>query len=131
MKRLSAVMLSLLAAGCMNTDSGKPISQTQLAAFKEGATTYAQVVQALGQPMSTSVINGEKTIAYGYSSIHSNPSAASFIPIVGMFATSQASTRFESVAFTFDMAGILKSYNTTSIGSQCDASLVGGHCQGS
>ena len=131
MKRLSAVLLSLLATGCMNADSGRQISQTQLAAFKEGTTTYAQVIQALGPPMNTSVINGEKIIAYGYSSIHSNPSAAAFIPIVGMFATSQASTRFESVAFTFDAGGILKSYNTSSSGAQCDTSLVTSHCEGS
>lgn len=131
MKRLCAVMLSVVVSGCMNIDTGKPISQTQLASFKEGTTTYAQVVQALGQPISSSVFNGDRVITYGYSSIHSNPSAASFIPVVGMFATSKTATNFQSVAFTFDSAGILKSYSTSSSGTQCEASLMGGHCDGS
>lgn len=69
--------------------------------------------------------NGERTITYSYVSIHANPSAASFIPVVGFFASSHSNMQNEGVTFVFDANGILKAYSTYNSGSNCSGSAIG------
>lgn len=82
MKKLSFAILALLLAGCAAT--GVQVSQEAATQFKEGVTTEAQIRAALGEPTSTTISSGIKTINYTGAQYSTN--AATFIPVVGLFA---------------------------------------------
>lgn len=112
MKRfLSVCLLAAALAGC--AASGVKVTDSHLAAFKEGETTEAQVIAALGQPTTRMRMpDGTVIIVYAYSAYSVRPQT--FIPIVGGFvggADGQAS----SVSLTFGPDG--KLLNTASSAS--------------
>lgn len=83
MKRLLAIALAAALAGCAAT--GVRVTPEQVAAFKPGQATEAQVVQALGQPTQRIGIgDGAVILVYSYSEYKMRP--ASMIPVVGAFA---------------------------------------------
>jgi outer membrane protein assembly factor BamE (lipoprotein component of BamABCDE complex) len=82
MKKLTLMMCAAALAGCAS--SGVQVSQTAATQFKEGVTTESQIVEKLGNPTTTTIANGIKTITYTGAQYRTN--AASFIPIVGLFA---------------------------------------------
>lgn len=82
MKKLSFAIIATLLAGCAAT--GVQVSQEAATQFKEGVTTEAQIRMALGEPTSITISSGVKTINYMGAQYSTN--AASFIPVVGLFA---------------------------------------------
>ncbi len=103
-----------LCTGCVS--SGTKVTAKQQSAFQAGATTEAQVIAQLGQPNSVSTLaDGTKIDIYSHIAAHAN--AASYVPIVGVFAGGAKSTT-DTVNFTYDPQGILKSM--TSNRSQMD-----------
>lgn len=95
-----------LLAGCATT-SGTNVTKAQLAKFKVGTTTEAQVIAALGPPDSTMTYpDGSKMDTYDHISSSVNP--ATFIPFVGIL-DSGASMRQNAVTITFNSNGTLKS----------------------
>lgn len=100
----------LLLAGC-TTGSGTRIEASQISQFKVGITTYDQVVQALGPPVST-VQNSDGTKAIVYANTNAKIRGATFIPVVGLFAGG-ADVKSQSVVFTFNADGTLKNYSTS------------------
>lgn len=83
MKKLfAAASMAAILAGC--AASGTQISQGAALQFKEGVSTEAQIVSALGRPTSTSISSGMKFIMY--SGMQYQVKGATFIPIVGAFA---------------------------------------------
>ena len=85
MKRIVFFSLSLacaLLAGC--AASGVQVTQDVATQFTEGVTTEAEIRARLGNPTSTIIANGTKTITYTGAQYRTN--AASFIPVVGLFA---------------------------------------------
>lgn len=82
MKKLTFTLTSFLLAGC--AASGVQVSQEAATQFKEGVTTEAQIRTALGEPTSTTISSGIKTIIY--TGAQYRTSAATFIPVVGLFA---------------------------------------------
>jgi outer membrane protein assembly factor BamE (lipoprotein component of BamABCDE complex) len=120
MRKGMVVLAALMLAGCVS--SGTKVDTTQIASFQKGKTTYAQVVQALGPPISVSTLSdGTRIIGYGY--VHAEPRAASFIPVVGLFAGG-ADAQSQSVIFTFGPDGTLRDYSTTT--SKVGSSMLGG-----
>jgi len=92
-------------AACVS--SGTHVTADQASAFQVGTTTEADVIAKLGEPNSVSTSpDGTKIDTYMH--VASSANAASFIPVVGLFAGGAKSST-ESVTFTYDSHLILKS----------------------
>jgi outer membrane protein assembly factor BamE (lipoprotein component of BamABCDE complex) len=101
--KILLITLALLLVGCVS--SGTHVQDSALKQFQKGVTTEADVVKALGAPQSTSTsMSGAHTISYVGLSAQSK--AATFIPIVGLFAGG-ANAQTSIVTFTFDTNGKL------------------------
>lgn len=74
------ITLILVLAGCAGKDFVRPSSET----FQLGQTTYSQVVQRMGEPQRTGVVekNGKeiKTIGFVYASVGGEPSESGVTP---------------------------------------------------
>lgn len=123
MRKILVILMSvsaLIFSGCMSMQSGTKVENEQLQKFVKGKTTYDDVIKALGKPTATQESNKEMIAIYSYSNMSSSQSAASYIPIVGLFAggpTSQMDT--QDVTFTFDRrTKILKDYTKGQSSSQ-------------
>lgn len=81
-KSIAVIAATAALAGC--AASGVQVSQSAATQFKEGVTTEAQIIEKLGNPTTTTIANGLKTITY--TGAQYRTSAATFIPIVGLFA---------------------------------------------
>lgn len=101
------LVLLVILAGCATV--GKEVTETQAGQFKRGVTTAADVAEKLGAPTSSGVSDsGSRTMSYVFA--HAQPRAASFIPIVGIFAGG-ADGRTTMVTFVFNPDGKLAGYS--------------------
>jgi len=117
MKRTSLLLLCCALFGCAT--AGKEISQEQIQQFKQGETSKEQVIQVLGTPNhSATDSDGRTTLVYSYAKVKLN--AATFIPVVGLFAGG-AETKSSAVVFRFDKTGVL----TETAQSQTNTSTSG------
>jgi len=99
----------LMLPGCAST--GTRVSADQLAEFKPGITTEAEVIRALGEPTSsTSMPDGSKRDTYFHTAASMH--AASFIPVYGMLKGG-ASSSSETVILTFDAHNLLKTVTSS------------------
>ncbi len=74
---------ALMAASAASAASA--ITDDQLATLKVGVTTYRDVIAQFGRPMTVeSSSDGSRTVTYAVTKTHVK--AATFIPIVGLFA---------------------------------------------
>lgn len=104
MKLALAAAVSLFIAGCAS--SGTQVSQNAAMQFKEGVTTEAQIVAKLGQPTGVTMSSGGiKTITY--TGAQAQVKAASFIPIVGLFAGG-SDIAVTTAAYQLDTNGLLQ-----------------------
>jgi outer membrane protein assembly factor BamE (lipoprotein component of BamABCDE complex) len=128
MKRSAAVAFALACALVADSVQAKPIAPEDLAQFKVGATTEADVVKVLGRPQSVSVVStGSTTIAYV--SIKTRLKAATFIPYVGLFAGG-ATSNTSVTTLTFGADGRLTSYQSTASEADCSSNILGPGCKG-
>jgi hypothetical protein len=117
---------SLAASPCAARH--KDITPDQVAAFRPGVATYQDVVGALGRPQTEMLdSDGTRTIQYG--AIRAHAKAASYIPVVGLFAGGAIGTS-SAVAFTFGPDGLLKRYTTQTTRIDCGAAIAGMNCKG-
>lgn len=103
MKR-TLIAVSLVALSACTT-VGTQVEQSQVDQFQRGVTTPVDVQARLGAPQETGhKDNGDTTLSYVY--VKGTPKAATFIPVVGIFAggTDMHQTR---VTFEFDPSGHL------------------------
>jgi outer membrane protein assembly factor BamE (lipoprotein component of BamABCDE complex) len=108
-KRILAVAIYATLSACVS--SGTKVTQQQLTKFEVGKTTEADVIAALGAPNnSTIATDGSKIDVYAHVSARAN--AASYVPIVGLFAGS-ATAHTDSVTLTFDPTGLLKAVSSS------------------
>jgi len=107
MSILAAVLLTACAS------SGVMVDQNKVGTFKEGVTTEADVYAALGKPTSVSTSTGTKILMY-YGS-QAQVKAATFIPVVGLFAGGSDS-KVSMLMLTFK-DGVLTNINNTQSGS--------------
>jgi outer membrane protein assembly factor BamE (lipoprotein component of BamABCDE complex) len=106
---LAGLMMAGLAAGCVS--SGTKVTQAQLSALVPGETTEAQVIAAYGPPTSVSYLaDGTKSDVYLHSAAHAT--AASYVPVVGLFAGG-AKGSTDMAVLLFDKNGVLKSTSST------------------
>lgn len=104
--------------------SGVKVSEQQAEAFRVGASTYQDVVAALGAPTTTSLMpNGARTAVYSYSSIRSQPQ--NFIPYLGPLVAGY-DTQASAVTFTFDSSGVLTGTASSQTGVGTGANLAAG-----
>lgn len=102
-------LLAILQTGCASV--GTPIDKAQFSTLERGKTTYADVIATFGKPSSVTVMDdGEKTVAYTHA--ESRIKAATFIPVVGLFAGGVDATS-DSVLLTFNKNDILTKKSTS------------------
>jgi outer membrane protein assembly factor BamE (lipoprotein component of BamABCDE complex) len=94
---------SLALAACAST--GVRVDEAAVSKFQPGKTTYLEVVKSLGAPTTSMLMpDGRRMILYTYAQVRMR--AASFVPIVGMFAGG-ADSKSTNVSFNFDAQGVL------------------------
>lgn len=110
----------ILIAGCVS--SGTKVTQAQLTQLRVGETTESQVIAAFGEPNSVSVApDGTKTDVYMHIAAHAT--AASYVPIVGIFASGAKGTA-ETAVLRFDRRGTLISTSSTETHSDVNTGLA-------
>lgn len=120
MKTLVAVFILGVAAGCVS--SGTKVTAQQATAFEAGKTSEAQVIAALGRPNSVSVLaDGTKIDIYMHIAAHAT--AASYVPIVGLFAGG-AKGDSDTAVFTFGPDGVLQSTSTSTSHSDVNTGIA-------
>jgi outer membrane protein assembly factor BamE (lipoprotein component of BamABCDE complex) len=108
MKCIFICILLLALSACSTV--GTKVSGAQLSEFQNGKTTEAQVIAALGKPDSVT-INSEGTKTLVYTFFSTQVKAASFIPLVGMFAGGTDTQ--SSVAMVYIKDGVVTGYTTS------------------
>ncbi|EGX99985.1 hypothetical protein AZA_56424 [Nitrospirillum viridazoti Y2] len=109
MRKVLGVLAMLTVAGCVS--SGTKVTADQMATLEKGKSTYTEVVSRLGQPTAVSTMaNGGKVAVYSFTTASAD--AASYIPVVGLFAGG-ATAHGSTVTMTFNAAGVLADYQTT------------------
>jgi hypothetical protein len=126
---LVAAVFALSTLVAVPTYAGhRQINADDVAQFKVGVATYDDVTAKFGKPSSVSMMsNGTRMIAY--TAVNTHVKAATFVPIVGLFAggaTSQTSV----VSFTFGPDGLLQSSSATNADANCSVGFVSAGCQG-
>jgi outer membrane protein assembly factor BamE (lipoprotein component of BamABCDE complex) len=102
MKKHLALMLCIGLAACATV--GRELSDEDIQSIKPGATQQ-EVVTKLGAPSQRTVMTtGETILTYTWA--HSQVRAATFIPIVGLFAGGQ-DTQSKVIMFHFSKDGLL------------------------
>ena len=118
-----AVAVAVSLAVCVS--SGTEVTATQASQFKVGTTTEQQVIAALGAPEQTTTnTDGTKVDTYLHTSAHAT--AATYVPIVGLFAGGAKGTT-RSVTFTFNAKGVLKSESSSSSQENVHTGLLNQH----
>ena len=120
--RMTLAVLAVLT-GCVGcVSSGTKVDADQLAHFKPGVTTESEIIAALGPPnTSMTQPDGNKMDMYIHTAMKQN--AANFIPYVGLFKGG-ASTDSETVTFTFDNRGVLKTTATSNSQQQIHTGIA-------
>lgn len=112
MKKLTAILMAAILTACAST--GTQISQETATSFKEGVTTEKEIVSTLGNPTSVTISGDTKIISY--SGFQYKTKAATFVPIVGLFAG--GADYSQTIAMYFiDKQGVLTKINYTSSGA--------------
>lgn len=113
-----AVGLSLVLSACssVNSETGTQMSADKIAQIKKGVTTRAQVEALLGSPASVSMMpEGKRVMSYTYTSTQASghATAASFIPVVGLFAGGtkvDGQMRIQTLQIMLNAQGIVDDY---------------------
>ena len=122
-KRMGTIVAIVLCLG--TATNAKPITAEQAAQFKVGSATQAEVIGAFGKP-GTMAVNSDGTTQITYMASKTSVKAATFVPIVGLFAGG-AKGSVSLATFVFDKDGVLKSFSTTN--TNCDYGMMrGGGC---
>lgn len=124
MKFSSFAVAAIIACAAFPAAAGHHmVTMEEASQFKIGVATFDEVTARLGQPqVVTTESDGDRTITY--SSIHTSVKAATFVPIVGLFAGG-AKAQTSTVTFAFGPDGLLKK---SSIGNTTVACSTLGGC---
>lgn len=83
--KTTTILFPLLVAGCYSAGQKRIADDSVIQKIQPGKTTKAEVLQLLGRPVSMIMMpDGSEQWLYQY--IGSTVRAASFIPVVGLFA---------------------------------------------
>ncbi len=113
MQRILLTTLLAVSLNACTETTGTQITQAQASQFTPGVSKLTDVESKLGQPSQLrSNSDGTTTAEYDYTHLQAN--AATYVPIVGMFAGKTAVNQ-NTTNFLFDSNGVLKS-SATSVG---------------
>ncbi len=120
MKKIALLIAALSLTACASY--GTKVDANQAAGFVKGKTTYSEVINKLGKPSQTAVSSdGIKVISYVH--VEYSTKAATFIPIVGIFAGG-ADTQNSTVELTFDSHDVLTNYKFSDGSGSVSTGLV-------
>lgn len=114
------VALMFLLGACAS--SGTMVTEQQVSQFQKGVTTRAEVISALGNPQASTRQSTGLTIDV-YQHIKASANAASFVPVVGLLAGG-ATASTNTVTFSYEIDGKLKSIDTTTASSAVNTGLL-------
>jgi hypothetical protein len=119
--RIIISILFVTLSSCVSY--GNKIDREYASKISKGVTTEAQVIQNLGQPMSIGLSsNGDKTMTYMH--VASQAKAASYIPIVGLFAGG-ADSQTTMLIITLDgSTRIVKDWNYTESDTELNTGIL-------
>lgn len=107
MRHIFLAAIVVLLTGCYST--GQPIDTAKANQFVKGETTESEVIEALGKPTTITTNDlGEKQISYLHTD--ADVDAATYIPIVGIFAGGATGTA-KTLTVSFDNKGIVKDWS--------------------
>lgn len=115
--RFFILAVALFLSACVNY--GTKVSQEQTQQFSKGKTTVNEVISILGKPTAVKDVDGVKSLVYA--NLKGTPSAASFIPVINIFATTDIESNM--VEFKFDGENKLQSIESTN--SKSTGSIFG------
>ncbi|MFY0562540.1 hypothetical protein ACN28E_01750 [Archangium lansingense] len=125
MRNVLVAATALMLSACVST--GKKVNMEKVNQFKEGRTTYDEVLVELGEPTS-STFNSDGTRSISYSYAQTQARLESYIPYVGAFlGGSDHESSF--VHMLFDGDGILMRYTANSGKSSTGTGLLSGQRQ--
>jgi outer membrane protein assembly factor BamE (lipoprotein component of BamABCDE complex) len=119
----------LLVAGCASSGNDKVRTETMDTVgtkVTKGTTTKDQVRGLYGEPNNVSLTDGGSEV-WTYEYAHATANAASFVPVVGMFAGG-SNVNKNQVVFIFDKAGVMQNYTVHA--SQSEVRRGGGDITG-
>lgn len=120
---LAIGLVALTMSACVS--SGTQVKESALTQFQNGVTSETDVIKSLGTPQGvTKSTDGTRVLTYV--GMHAQPKAASFIPVVGLFAGG-AQTSTSVVTFNFGTDGKLTSMSSNQ--SQASARMGLGGAQ--
>lgn len=112
------LLLALFLAACATT-SGTQVSDEDLGQITKGETTYAEVIDRLGEPDSTKTTGEGRMIAYNYS--EARPGLLSYVPYAS--ALSKTDTEYRVVYIFFDDSDVVREVQVEDGGSESGTSL--------
>ena len=133
MKRIllpCVILASVLSTGCASTSVGTDVggSNKIQAELVKGKTTKAEVISLYGKPQ-TQMTNSDGTETYIYSFMKNDVSvnAATYIPIVGLFAGgSEVQMNTSSLSITFTDS-VISNYSYSTSEHKGEYSTFGGY----
>ena len=124
MRRFLVAAALLLVASAA---AGKPVTADDAAQFKVGVATETDVEARLGKPMvSTKSSDGTAVLVYYAGKTHVK--AATFIPVVGLFAGGVQSNT-AALTFVLDANGVLKSSSASQSSLDCSSNIANAGCK--
>ncbi len=120
---LLAVALLLIASAA----AGKPVTADDAAQFKVGVSTESDVEARLGKPMVTTK-SSDGTAVLVYYAGKTQVKAATFIPVVGLFAGGVQSNT-AALALVCDANGILKGSSASKSSLDCSSNIANAGCK--
>ncbi len=123
---LALVVAAISFASIPCAAAPKAITADQVAAFKPGVANYADVVRAFGRPMTVTT-RSDGTTVIAYSVIRDSVKAATFVPVVGLFAGG-AKASMSYASFVFGADGVLQSSETSDSKFDCSTRLFAANC---
>lgn len=123
-----SAVVAVCLSGCFGMKTGQKFDDSSVKNIRTGKTTKAEVIQKFGQPPTrNSTGGGKETWSYQYQEIKSHATAASYVPVVNIFAGGGKS-KMESQTLIVNFEGDIVSactYGKSSSGSTVNTGLVG------
>ena len=114
-KTVKIFAATLILSGCVTSGNQRLTDEAAVAQVKEGMT-QAQVRALVGEPSSVTTLgNGE--VVWGYVMMNVKPNAASFVPVVGLFA-GRADSQTSTLTVYFQADGTVKNTSRSRMKSQ-------------
>ena len=132
-KITAAAILTLvtLASGCASVQTGTDMGSSEKvrAEIIKNVTTKAEIATLYGSPFSTAINqDGSEVWTYAFNDINASVDAATFIPIVGIFAGgSNVQMNMKTLIVTFDESGVVSTFSYSDANTSGEYSTLGGY----